>query len=264
MIFFNCETCGGLSSDKPSRFKKYKRHFCSKSCHSKWRKSNCVLEIKKGTRFGKLIVLKEVTPKIYYSKSGTRKCRKFLCLCDCGNSTITSLGSLRHGITKSCGCYKIQCSKETAKLLNSGGHGLSKTPLYRLYYDMLQRCFNKKRKAYADYGGRGITVCEEWRNNFLSFYNWAIKSGYDSNLELDRINNNGNYSPENCRWATSTVNANNKRNTVMVEWEGKKISLNDLCRKMSVRSSMVYKRIKYRGLSIEDAIKTPSLKLIQK
>jgi hypothetical protein len=89
-------------------------------------------------------------------------------------------------------------------------HGMSETKICRLWYEMKRRCYNKKRKCYSVYGGRGITICEEWKE-FLSFYNWAIMNGYKEGLQIDRIDNNGNYQPDNCRFVTMSVNCQNRR-----------------------------------------------------
>lgn len=117
----------------------------------------------------------------------------WLCACDCGNLTEVRGISLRAKHTKSCGCLN-----EATKTK----HGKYNTKLYRVWIKMKERCYNKKHMHYKNYGGRGIAVCSEWRYNFMSFYTWATDNNYSDNLQIDRINNNGNYEPSNCRFVT--------------------------------------------------------------
>ena len=118
----------------------------------------------------------------------------------CGEEFKTQTSSIKNGSTKSCGCYHKK-------------HGLRNTILYRIWRDIKSRTLNSKYKRYSDYGGRGITICEEWKNDFVPFYNWAMLNGYEENkgLSIDRIDNDGNYEPSNCRWTTKTIQSRNRR-----------------------------------------------------
>ena len=124
----------------------------------------------------------------------------------CGEEFKTQTNSIKNGSTKSCGCYMKRRNSETHKT-----HGLGSTRLYAVWRDIKRRTLNPKHKRYNDYGGRGITLCEEWRNDCRSFYDWAMSNGYSEGLSIDRIDNDGNYCPENCRWTTRTIQNRNTR-----------------------------------------------------
>ncbi len=123
------------------------------------------------------------------------------CKCVCGKIKNVHVQHIIKKTSQSCGC----CKKSIKT------HGLSKHTLFYVWQSMRARCYNKNRPRYNDWGGRGITVCDLWNNDFKSFYDWAISNGYVKGLQIDRINNDGNYEPDNCRWATAKENSNNRR-----------------------------------------------------
>ncbi len=137
------------------------------------------------------------------------------CLCHCGNLFKTLENSLNCGQTKSCGCIR----RYSSRVLNTT-HNKTKHPLYHVWNSMLNRCYNTHIKNYKNYGGRGIAVCDEWKNDFQAFYDWAVCNGYDEGLQIDRIDNDGNYEPSNCRFVTRKQNCNNKRSNVRITYKG--------------------------------------------
>jgi hypothetical protein len=152
-----------------------------------------------GKKFGRLTVIKRVKSR----KTANAILHRYMCLCDCGNKTTVYRTSIAGGKTRSCGCYKEDVHRGMFTK-----HGKSKTKIYQIWRAMKQRCQNKNDRAYPRYGGRGISVCERWEN----FENFLHDMGEKpQQLSLDRIDNNGNYEPSNCKWSTQVEQNNNRR-----------------------------------------------------
>lgn len=182
----------------------------------------------RGKRFGKLIALDVV---------GKDKARNILwkCKCDCGREIIVKSCELNRGHTQSCGCYQ----KQRASSANIT-HGGSKTKLYMVWDDMLARCENTRHHAYKWYGAKGVSICDEWRV-FSNFRNWAINNGYKIGLTIDRIDENGNYEPQNCRWATRQEQCDHLSSCVFVDFMGEGLNISQFCRKYNVSIAHFYK-----------------------
>ncbi len=171
-----------------------------------------------------------------------------ICQCLCGVKRSIAHTNLARGRSKSCGCLKIDVQG-----LASITHGFTGHPLHGVWRSMLGRCRNKNDK---DYGGRGISVCKEWEGDFMVFYNWAVDKGYKSGLQIERENNNGNYCPENCKWATRKEQARNRRNSRIITCRGMTMTLAAFAELVGEKSDIIHFRMR-NGWTEEDAIFTP-------
>lgn len=192
-----------------------------------------------GQKFGRLIAIK------YLHNSNTGKA-VWLCKCECGNVIEAISGNLCSGKTNSCGCYK--------KDMHPIEHGMSNTRLHKIWQNMKTRCYNDNYVQYKDYGGRGIKVCTDWKDSFKEFYNWAIDNGYNDTLTIDRIDNNGNYEPSNCRWTTRRQQNRNQRTTRLITINGVTHCLKEWCKILGLHYVTVLSRLNKLNWTIERAL----------
>lgn len=191
-----------------------------------------------GTEFNGCVVV---------SRLGTDKWGQatWVCLCSCGKKFTTTGGNVRSGNTKSCGCKKKSLIKEANMT-----HGDSNTRLYNIWGDMRRRCHSPKNYSFENYGARGISVCVEWKNSYESFKGWSENNGYAVNLSIDRIDNDGNYLPNNCRWVDMKVQGRNKRDNRIVEYQGKSMTMSELIEEVGMPESTVRYRVK-KGIPLD-------------
>ena len=201
-----------------------------------------------GKRFGRLIVIKSVHIK------GIVK--KWLCICDCGKEALVRGHDLVSGNTSSCGCLHREQLIQNNKI-NKTTHGLTHTRLYRIWGGMRRRCYETSNKDYCRYGKRGITVSKEWMHDFQSFYDWAMLNGYEDNLTIDRINNEGNYKASNCKWATVKEQNNNRSTNHLITYNGKTLNIKQWADEIGINRVSLSHRINKPGWSIERALTEP-------
>lgn len=216
--------------------------------------------LQKGQRFGRLTVIELSHREHVVKKNSKGNYYKYFykCLCDCGKECVANEDSLRGNRRKSCGCLRTENARRSLHSINAGKeHNLSKHPLYRTFHGLKKRCYNKNCKSYKDYGGRGITICDEWLNSFKSFYDWAMANGYEKGLSIERIDVNKGYSPENCTWIPFGDQAKNTRRSVFYEYKGEKKILGDWAKQYNLPFTCVRRRID-RGWSLERALNTPN------
>lgn len=182
-----------------------------------------------GKKFGRLVVVEQLV-------KGKGVC---LCRCDCGNIKKVRTDHLKRGCTLSCGCLQ----KERVSISNSK-HNKSLSKLYGVWSSMKSRCYNKNNDKYKNYGGRGISVCNDWRNDFSKFFSWAKNNGYKKGLTIDRIDVNGNYCPENCRWVDYKQQARNKTTNIKIMFQGKLIGMSEVAEILGIKYSRFVWRYK--------------------
>ncbi len=200
-----------------------------------------------GKKIGRLIVLSEV-----FGHKHAGKHRKWLCLCDCGNKREIFQDRLVKGKTVSCGCWQREVTS-----LRTTTHGRSKTPLYKTWSAMIARCSNNKLPTWADYGGRGISVCDRW----LTFENFLADMGDRPfvGAEIDRVNNDGNYEPSNCRWATRLEQCSNTRANILITIDGRTQNLMQWAIDTGIAYKTLHNRLK-AGKAGRELIAAPRLK----
>ena len=198
--------------------------------------------IEQGQRFGRLTTIKIVG----HNAEGNI----WLCKCDCGNEAKVNAYNLGRQ-TNSCGCLRRKIAKERHTT-----HGKTHTRLFTIWVGMRHRCRNATLPEYPKYGGRGIKVCDEWNESFEAFEEWAIRNGYDDSLTIDRVDVNGNYEPNNCRWITHFDQQSNKRNNVNLTFNGETHTVAEWARLLDVSYSALIQRVHY-GWDAERTLTTP-------
>lgn len=195
-------------------------------------------------KFGRLTVVEELQQRNKHGK------KVYKCVCDCGNIRNVDGNSLRSGNTKSCGCLQREYAKSGKA---NRKHGFAKTRLDDIYFEMKRRCYDDHKPKYKEYGARGIKVCDEWLNNKIKFFDWAINNGYKENLTIDRIDVNGNYEPSNCKWSTQKEQANNRRTNINITYNGKTQTVMQWAEELNLNPKPMYKRY-HAGWSAKDIL----------
>ena len=225
-LYYSCKCeCGNLKDIR-----------CDQVLDSSVKSCGCLKHTNKhedlsGKKYGKLTVIREAG----------RKSKKILweCKCDCKNIVFITGDNLKSGHTASCGCYQKERTKETLSK-----HGKTNTRLFTIWQGMKNRCYNKKSNRFTRYGGKGIKVCDEWLNDFQNFYEWAINNGYSETLTIDRVNNNGDYCPENCRWCDYTEQSNNRSTNRFIEYKGERKTIANWSKVTGIPRSTIWNRLK--------------------
>jgi len=204
-----------------------------------------------GDKICRLTIIGEDKP---HELPSGKRLRKFFCRCDCGNLKSVISGNIKEGKTESCGCLQKERARAT-KTLFKKTHGMTQTSEYAAWHAMVQRCSVKTNQSYSNYGGRGIKVCDRWLGNFNNFLLDMGKKPTPAH-SLDRIDNNGNYEPSNCRWATKVEQGNNRRDNKTVTYDGVTRTLAMWSRIYFGNSYTVSRRLK-SGWSVERTLNTP-------
>ena len=195
-----------------------------------------------GYQVGRLTVTKEL------GSNGKKKLWE--CTCECGNKVIHSTAKLNFGKTRSCGCLKLETGEKLKK------YNARDRKLYIRWNNIQERCYNPNNSAYKNYGGRGIKMCPEWEHDFYSFRDWAIQNGYDESLSIDRIDNNKDYSPDNCRWTNDKNQCNNRRSNHYITIDGVTKTMMEWSEYYGIKYETVQSRLE-RGWLDVDAVSKP-------
>lgn len=198
-----------------------------------------------GKKIGRLTVVERAEN----TKQGTTQWK---CICECGNEVVILGSNLRQGRTKSCGCYQKECAKKRITT-----HGETKTRLFTVWQKIKDRCYNENHKSYKDYGGRGISMCDSWKDSFEAFRDWAIENGYSDDLTIDRIDVDGNYEPSNCRWVTQKEQQNNRTNNHLLTYNGETKTMAQWADEVGLPYHTIVARINKYSWTVEEALSTP-------
>ncbi len=219
----------------------------TKSCGCLKHQVNWRFDNLTGQTFGKLYVVKRV-------ENDAQGTVQYLCRCECGNEKIVRANHLKRGAVRSCGCLASALTSQRNTTHNKTG-----TRLYRIWRGIKVRCYDAHHKDFRDYGAKGVTICDEWRDDFQAFYDWAMANGYEENLSIDRIDNSKGYSPDNCRWADNIQQANNKTTNYYVVYKNERLTLSELARKYHLNYTVLGKAIR-AGKSLEEAVRRAEIK----
>lgn len=233
--------CGNVVIKTESSIKSSKINVCNSRCR-------CLYDIS-GKRFSNLTVIDSVI-----KNNNGHKDRMWRCVCDCGKEVYAKKYELEKRHTTSCGCKRSERSRRVNTI-----HGHSKSKICIILRGMKQRCQNPKNKYYQNYGGRGISICEEWSNpidGVINFYNWAINNGYKDGYSIERIDVNDNYSPENCKWIPMSEQYANRTDTRYVSYKNETLPLFKMCEKYNVKYTTVLRRLQL-GWDVKYAIEIP-------
>lgn len=194
-----------------------------------------------GNRYNKLTALKKTG-----QLEGKSSYIYYLFLCDCGKKVLVAGSLVLSSRRKSCGCLKKTPPSQT--------HGMSYSRVYKIWQNIKKRCYKKTENNYKNYGGKGVVMCKEWLNEPMCFIGWALKNGYKDNLTIDRINNNGNYEPTNCRWVTKYVQANNTSTNRYISYKDKTKTLAQWAKEYKINRNTLRKRIESNKYSMHEAL----------
>lgn len=188
-----------------------------------------------GTKINRITIINDLG--VLITPAGRKK--KFIIgRCDCGKEWRIAMTDVKNGRTKSCGCYLREITS-----IRTASHRLIKDPIYKIWGSIKNRCLHANRKDSKSYYDKGVTICNEWMNDFMCFYNWATINGYKSGMQIDRIDNNLGYNPENCRFVSARDNVNNRANTCFLEHDGQKLCLTEWARIKNIPSETLRRRI---------------------
>lgn len=199
-----------------------------------------------------------LTPLSFDSRDEDKKITYWLCRCDCGKELVLNIKNVKDGHIKDCGCMRAERIKKMA--ITKTKIAPEHKRLYSILSGMKKRCYNKNCESYLDYGARGISICDEWLQDSESFVQWALSNGYSDSLSIDRIDVNGNYCPENCRWTNWKVQSNNRRSNKIIEYQGESHTVSEWADLIGIKRKVLEQRIRKvedGKWSLEDAFSKP-------